>query len=135
MSSTRSMVAPGYRLGCSCGAGRFVVRLNGPGFIGAGRESFQHQVGSMMPSVTQPRLQRAGVAARDQTRGATFGKVGGAVDGAETGEQGALPDAAVSIGAENLAVIGARGQHFQERGADYGVLLRGGASRGADRRG
>src|SRR3546814_19003956 len=82
----------------------------------------------MMPSVTQPRLQRAGVAARDQTRGATFGKVGGAVDGAETGEQGALPDAAFSIGAENLAVIGARGPHFKARGAEYGVLLRGEAS-------
>src|SRR3546814_12565749 len=80
-----------------------------------------------MPRAAQARLQRAGVAARDQTRGATFGKVGGAVDGAETGEQGALADAAFSIGAENLAVIGARGPHFKARGAEYGALLRGDA--------
>src|SRR3546814_18622097 len=84
-----------------------------------------------MPRAAQARLQRAGVAARDQTRGATFGKVGGAVDGAETGEQGALADAAFSIGAENLAVIGARGPHFKARGAEYGALLRGEA-RGDD---
>src|SRR3546814_17624127 len=84
-----------------------------------------------MPRAAQARLQRAGVAARDQTRGATFGKVGGAVDGAETGEQGALADAAFSIGAENLAVIGARGPHFKARGAEYGALL-GGEARGDD---
>src|SRR3546814_20464165 len=78
------------------------LRLNGNRCIGAGRESFQYQVGSVMPRAAQARLQRAGVAARDQTRGATFGKVGGAVDGAETGEQGALADAAFSIGAEKF---------------------------------